>query len=334
MPSPKISVIVATYNVEAYIVETMECLLGQAFAPYEIIIINDGSTDGTLALLESRYGDNSTVKIVTQANQGIGPVRKTGFDLATGDYLFYCDPDDVVSLALFEEFATALAANPAMELFYFSKRSFSDSPSGRKFFRRDTAPSREGVYARGIDLLEDLILQGKYKAATWQYIFKRSMTDRFEVSFEGVAHEDHVFSMNVYLHSELTYAIKADRYFQRVRPGSLTNSLKDEYYVLTNYDTYRWTIDLLKAHLSRFSRPQQVALVYMRRGVMWSFKRSINNRVRLPDRIFALTRQDAKDCGVSGRGGVRLIAPWLEFLMMKVQFELRGWLRRIRGRAV
>lgn len=334
MQAPKISVILATYNVEDYIVETMESLLAQAFTPFEILIINDGSTDGTLAVLESRYASLPNVRIITQENQGIGAVRKTGFEQATGDYLFYCDPDDVVSLHLFEEFSEALATRADMELYYFSKRSFRDTDGGRKFLRRDTASSKEGWYETGAELLEDLILGKKYKAATWQYIFKKSTAERFEVSFEGRAHEDQLFSMNIYLHSQLTYASQADRYFQRVRPGSLTNSFKDEHYVLTNYDAYRGTVELMKAHLERFTHKQAVAQTFMRRGVGWSIKRSVNNRVRLPDRLGSLTRRDAREAGLGCRGGWALVAPELLYVAKKVQFELRNVLRRVRGRTL
>lgn len=332
MSRPNISVIVATYNVEAYIVEALDSLLGQRFAPFEILVINDGSTDGTLALLESKYGDNPVVKIFTQENQGVGAVRKTGFDKASGDFLFFCDPDDVVSLDLFEGFSQAYSENPELELYYFSKRSFVDSAKGRQYLRRDTAPSREGWYAAGTELLEDLIISKKFKATTWQYIFKKAMTERFEVSFEGRAHEDQLFSMNVYLHSQLCYAIQPDRYFQRVRPGSITDGPKDEHYVLTNYDSYRDTLEALKPHLHRFKRPREVALNYMSRGVRWTFKRSINNRVRLPDNVFALTRRDARQCGLGRDGGLMLTAPWLVFLAMKVRFALRVISRRLRGR--
>lgn len=334
MIRPKISVIVATYNVEAYLVEAMDSLLGQSYPPFEILVINDGSTDGTLALLEVKYGDNPLVKIFTQENQGVGAVRKAGFDKASGDYLFFCDPDDVVSTDLFAGFCRALNEKPELELYYFSKRSFVDNAKGPQYLRRDTAPSREGWYARGTDLLEDLIISKKFKATTWQYIFKKAMTERFEVSFEGRAHEDQLFSMNVYLHSRLCYAIQADRYFQRVRPGSITDGLKDEHYVLTNYDSYRDTLEALKPHLPEFKRRREVALNYMTRGVKWTLKRSINNRVRLPDRVFALTRSDARQCGLESGGGLILAAPWLAFVAMKLRFELRVISRRLRGRGM
>lgn len=330
----KVSVIVAAYNVENYIVETMESLLGQTVQPSEIVIVNDGSTDGTLELINSKYGDDSRIRVITQENMGVGGARVTGFNAATGDYLFFCDPDDVVSLDLFAGFNKAVSENSDLELYYFSKRSFVDSSGERNYLRRDTAPSREGWFSQGVELFEDLILSNKYKATTWQYIFKKTVTERFDVTFKGRAHEDQLFSMNIYLHSKLCYATQADRYFQRVRQGSLTNSVKDEHHVLTSYDAYRDTLAALKPHLHLFNRKRQVATAYMTRGVTWTIKGCIRNRVRLPHRFFTLTRKDSRECGVGREGGLLLVLPEWHFLAKKVSFELKSRLRRGRPGAV
>lgn len=325
MSHPKISVVIATYNVEEYIAETMSSLLAQSFPAHEILIINDGSTDGTLALLESAYGRISNVIIHTQANQGVGVVREVGFEKATGDYVFFCDPDDVVDRELFKRFGEAVAENAALELFYFSKRSFIDSAEGRRMLRRDTAPSREGWYEHGTELLEDLILSKKYKPTVWQYIFKKAMTSRFEVAFKGRAQEDQLFSMNVYLHSQCCYATRRDLYFQRVRPGSLTNSVKDQQFVWSGYAAYRDVMAVLKPKLHCFKNRREVALVYMRGRVNFHIDRCIKNHVRLPDRMAILTRQDARDCGLGVQGGLTLVAPQLLFALKRLRLRARKW---------
>jgi glycosyltransferase involved in cell wall biosynthesis len=76
MVNPTISVVIAAFNVEAYIAETMDSLLGQAFPAYEIIIVDDGSTDGTLALIESRYQSIPFVTIYTRQAGGRGGSRE------------------------------------------------------------------------------------------------------------------------------------------------------------------------------------------------------------------------------------------------------------------
>ncbi|MFJ7311530.1 glycosyltransferase family 2 protein [Pseudomonas sp. NPDC098747] len=328
MLTPKISVVIAAYNVENYITETMRSILGQRVQPWEIVIIDDGSTDGTLSLINMKYGHDPKIKIITQENQGVGAARTAGFKATTGDFIFFCDPDDVVSRTLFNDFANVFIQNNALELYYFSKRSFIDAQGERRYMRRDTAPTREGWYRERSELLEDLIVNNKYKAATWQYIFRKSLTDRFDVSFKGRAHEDQLFSMNIYLHSRLCYATRSDRYFQRIRQGSITNSVKDEHHVLSSYATYRETLAVLKAHLDRFPQRHQVATSYMRRGVTWTTKGCVRNRVRLPGEFFALTRRDSRECGVGNKDCMLLILPEWHYFAKKVGFELKRIFRR------
>lgn len=330
MSRPSISVVIAAYNVQDYIIETMDSLFGQTYPATEIVIINDGSTDETIPLVISKYGNSSNIKIISQENQGVGAARLAGFNAATGDYVFFCDPDDVVSVELFDGFRKAVLENADIELYYFSKRSFVDTDGQREYLRRDTAASREGWFDTGAELFEDLMLSNKYKATTWQYIFKKSITERFDVGFKGRAHEDQLFSMNVYMHSKLTYAVKADRYFQRVRQGSLTNSVKDEHHVLTSYDAYRDALTVLKANLHKFTRKQDVALAFMQRGVSWTIKGCVRNRVRTPDNFFSLTRKDAIECGAAKKGGLLMQFPEWRFFAKKLGFELKRFLRRKR----
>jgi glycosyltransferase involved in cell wall biosynthesis len=333
MPNPKISVVVATYNVESYIAQTMDSLLAQSYPAHEILIINDGSTDGTLALLDAHYAHLSNVIIHTQQNQGVGVVREVGLKKASGDYVFFCDPDDIVDIELFGKFRDAVSENNDLELYYFSKRSFVESAQDRRLLRRNTAPSRQGWYEKGTELLEDLILIGKYKATTWQYIFKRSLIERFDVSFKGRTSEDQLFSINIYLNSHLCYATQQDLYFQRVREGSLTNDVKDQVLVWAGYSAYRDVMAALKPHLPAFARGQDVAIVYMRQKLNFLISQCVKNDVALPHRLYYLTRQDARDCGAGFRGGLALVAPNVLFFAKKLRFALRGIARRLRGRA-
>ena len=333
MNDPKISVVVATYNVEDYISETIDSLLGQSFPAYEILVINDGSTDGTVSLLQEKYAGVSNVIVHTQENQGVGVVREVGLKKATGDYIFFCDPDDLVSDDLFSAFRRAVAENKNIELFYFSKKSFVDSSKGRHFLRRNTAPSREGWFEQGTELLEDLILSRKYKAATWQYIFKKAVTERFDVGFKGRVHEDQLFSMSMYINSHLCYATQKDLYFQRVRQGSLTNSMKNEAYVWAGYRVYQEVVSLLKLTLPRFNRGQDVALMYVRGSVESLINSCVKNRVKLPNHLFSQTRKDARDCDLGLRGGLALLAPQILFVARRFRFQIRYFSRRLRGRS-
>ena len=91
-PSVKFSVIIPAYNAERYIRKAVESCLGQTYAPYEIIVIDDASTDSTAAIAESFP---SPVRVIRLAkNSGVSVARNRGVEASTGDWLAFLDADD------------------------------------------------------------------------------------------------------------------------------------------------------------------------------------------------------------------------------------------------
>src|SRR4028119_2409178 len=90
---PKVSVIIPAYNAMAYLPETLESVLNQTFTDFEVLIINDGSSDGIVEWA-SEIKD-SRVKLISQENQGLSGARNTGIWSSQGEYLAFLDADDI-----------------------------------------------------------------------------------------------------------------------------------------------------------------------------------------------------------------------------------------------
>lgn len=90
----KISVIIPVYNKEQYIRECLDSIINQTIKDIEIIAVNDGSTDGSLSILEEYANMHNNIVIFTQENQGAGAARNKGIRHARGKYLIFIDPDD------------------------------------------------------------------------------------------------------------------------------------------------------------------------------------------------------------------------------------------------
>ena len=86
------SVIIPLYNKESFIEKTLECVLNQTFKDFEIIIVNDGSTDASLEKIK-KFTDNR-IKIFQQENQGVSVARNKGMEMAEGEYFCFLDADD------------------------------------------------------------------------------------------------------------------------------------------------------------------------------------------------------------------------------------------------
>lgn len=100
--SPLITVVVPVYNVENYLAECVQSLLCQTYTHYEIILVDDGSTDGCPALCDRYAAQNDRVRVIHQPNKGLSGARNTGIRAAQGELLAFVDSDDTVSERMLE----------------------------------------------------------------------------------------------------------------------------------------------------------------------------------------------------------------------------------------
>lgn len=100
--NPLVSIIVPAYNAEGTLRRCLDSLLKQTYSRYEVIVVNDGSCDGTREICESYSEIYQSIRIVSKENGGQSSARNAGIDAATGDYIMFCDSDDYVSFRIVE----------------------------------------------------------------------------------------------------------------------------------------------------------------------------------------------------------------------------------------
>ena len=103
IPTPEISVIVPVYNAEAYIHRCIKSLLAQTFDDFEVILVDDGSLDGSGDICDDYARKNSRVRVFHKENGGVASARQLGVDKARGEYTIHTDPDDWVEPTMLEE---------------------------------------------------------------------------------------------------------------------------------------------------------------------------------------------------------------------------------------
>lgn len=113
MPEPLVTCIVPVYNGERYLQETLEALAAQTYSPVEILVVNDGSTDGTRALIEA-WGDR--VRCVHQDHAGPGAARNTGIDATGGAFVAFQDADDIPVPGRLARQMRAFAEQPDLDI--------------------------------------------------------------------------------------------------------------------------------------------------------------------------------------------------------------------------
>lgn len=113
----KVSIIIPTYNSGKYITQAIDSVLNQSYRDFEIIVVDDGSTDNTREVL-SPYIENLTIKYIYQSNQGPGAARNKGIEVASGKFICFLDGDDLLLNESFITRATMLEKNKNLALVF------------------------------------------------------------------------------------------------------------------------------------------------------------------------------------------------------------------------
>jgi glycosyltransferase involved in cell wall biosynthesis len=259
---PKISVIVPAYNVESYIESAIDSLLNQSVAFYEIIVINDGSTDSTKDVLK-KYEKNLMVKIYHTENHGLGMARNRGIKLASGNFLYFFDSDDILDSSFSASILRELQSDQSLDLIFFSGKSFYDEGFNSKMYEK---LDREinGKFDSGLDAANALYKVGGFLPHAFLYISRKSLWNE-KLCFLPILHEDAEIILKLCVAAAQTKIIDVQFLNRRLRHGSImTNrttkkhmdghlqafkSVGDAYILLRNskykYFVGCWLIDLM-----------------------------------------------------------------------------------------
>ena len=122
--NPTVSIIVPAYNAAGTIVETLNSLLNQTYRDYEIVVVDDGSTDATPIVIRAFLGPQ--VRVVAQANRGLAGARNTGLHHARGQYAAFCDADDIWEPEKLDRQVHHLDHNPEVGISFAGSRLIDD----------------------------------------------------------------------------------------------------------------------------------------------------------------------------------------------------------------
>lgn len=121
-----ISIIMPAYNAEKYIEESILSAVNQTYQNWELIIINDGSTDRTKTIAEKFSADDNRIKVINQQNKRLGGARNTGIKNSTGEWLAFLDSDDLWEPAKLEKQIQIVKAFPNVDMIYTAGWTFND----------------------------------------------------------------------------------------------------------------------------------------------------------------------------------------------------------------
>lgn len=221
----KISVIIPIYNVENYVEECLDSVLGQGMESVEIICVNDASTDNSLHIVERYVEKNMNIRVLNHSqNRGLSAARNTGLADAKGKYVLFVDSDDMILPGTLQELYEA-AESKCVDIAYFNMK---------KIYESDMEPSKEpvvlynsyeGIYS-GQELFSKYIQNNEIKIEAWRQLIRRDFLLEKEIMFyEGILHEDNLFSFFCAMEADRVIDVNKEYYLYRQHKGSIMSSM-------------------------------------------------------------------------------------------------------------
>lgn len=228
MEEKKISIIIPVYNVEQYIRECLDSVCNQlgTDGKYEIILINDGSTDHSASICKEYADKYSQIHFISQENQGLSETRNAGIRQSQGQYIMFVDSDDYIAGDLLVRVEQQLSQNACDVLFL---EGFKVYPNGSAV-RLDDAHQMVLEGKEKAEVLEEIAKCNKFPASPCTKICKRQLLIEHGLWFEkGKISEDIAWSVNVYLHAKTFGQITGPAYYYRQgRNSSITGQVTEK----------------------------------------------------------------------------------------------------------
>jgi glycosyltransferase involved in cell wall biosynthesis len=238
----KITAIVPAYNVEQYLASALDSLLNQSEKFHQIIVVDDGSTDGTGELLD-RYGELAGVSVFHVENGGQGKARNFGLARASGDYVYFFDADDLLDAGFVAAMGAAVRAKPELDVIYFSGASFLDHGCSSEYLpgydRKIDLHYRSGIEATGAMLRRDV-----YFASPCLYLTRTSLWKDNGLAFMSIVHEDEEIVMRLSCCSGAVLCMSGVLFQRRIRAESTMTLPKSA----RNAQGYLCTLDSIASY--------------------------------------------------------------------------------------
>ena len=248
-----VSVIVPIYNTRPFLEECVHSILNQQFSePFEVLLVDDGATDGCDVLYDELAAQDRRIRVFHQENQGLSGARNTGIDAARGRYYAFVDADDVVRPGYLQALYDACETHDAYMAICAVEDVNEDGTSQDP--PEYTLPAETGVFV-GKDLLNRFYApNGTYYTVAWNKLYRAEVWKLLHYP-EGRLHEDDFVAHRLFWRCDKVVCLDAPLYNYRLRKGSIcrtemkpeafdaVDGLADRYRFLVENSAPRDTVD-------------------------------------------------------------------------------------------
>lgn len=219
--NPRLSAIVAVYNVQEYITKCADSLVNQSVQHMEIIFVNDGSTDNSLSILREYEKKYSFVRVVDKENGGLSSARNAGLKEAQGEYICFIDGDDFIKLDMFEKLLSRAEETKAdmviCKYIIYEEDTKHEEPIAFNFERKGCVDN--------ITALRYYLEERGISGFAWNKLYKKSLFTSYDISYPmGRLYEDIYVTAALLYHASSIAFLDEGLYYYVQRGGSITKT--------------------------------------------------------------------------------------------------------------
>ncbi|RHF73887.1 glycosyltransferase [Fusobacterium mortiferum] len=220
---PKISVIIPVYGVEKYIRQCLESIINQTYKNLEIIVVNDGTKDNSMKIVEE-YLSDERIKIINKQNGGLSSARNRGIEEATGDYISFIDSDDWIDLNMYKELCSQLIDEDILIYRFFNYDNKKNEIMEEK---------KVDIYSKN-KMIRNKYLYAGLPYSCWSKLYKREYLEKNKFKFLEIFYEDVVWNLQTIFLTEKIKFIDKKYYYYRVNRENSIMNLSEQLKIKTN----------------------------------------------------------------------------------------------------
>lgn len=323
MKDPLISIIIPVYNTIEYLENCLDSVISQTYKNIEILLIDDGSLDGSDSLCD-RYAENdSRIKVVHQKNAGVSKARNVALDKVSGEYICFVDSDDTINENLILHLYTTMLEKNA-DITICSHKTICENVASEKVFSEVIEYSQK-------DALKDILLTTTFTGSPWAKLFKTERIKNIYFDDDIFYGEDMLFVVKAMMKAEKVVFTPKAYYNYFVRDGSACkSSFNDKRYtdVLSRKRIYDEISHICDCELIELAHVSIILAdiimlqqLYYDKKAQRKYCKDIQNRIR---ENFKVSRLNYVDLSVKINMVTSFVSYKLFFLLLFIKKFLKG----------
>ena len=256
MMNPLLSIVTPVYNVESFLDRSVQSILSQSYRDIELILIDDGSTDGSSSLCDELAKKDSRVKVIHKENGGVSTARNVGLEIASGEYLTFVDPDDFLAPDTYMVNMEYLTAHKDVDILQYPYCNYISDDKILNYHR-----PAEHLLVGAEQIFSNWWSGSPLEYVIWNKIYKRSLWDGVRFKVGHISEDTCLVPQFVSRAHSIYISEKGLYYYQRDRVDSYTfgeysfSKHLDLFYAHTAiYDCFKMYPDMVTEKVLAFTR--------------------------------------------------------------------------------